>query len=187
MTNSWVDLARQSIVDPRAAAPILVGIPLERSVVPMALALIAALNGILYGLLLPASFFPGGMSAPIVLALVVGAVIWLSAWIMTFVGRMFGGEGRIEGLLRVALWLQVLRLVAQVVLSVVGLAVPSVAWMLGMAAGIWGLYMMVCFVAAAHGFESRLKAVGVMAVTFFAAVLALSVLLSALGIAPLEV
>jgi hypothetical protein len=65
--------------------------------------------------------------------------------------------------------------------------VPGLAWIVGMAAGIWGIYMMICFVAAAHGFDTRLKAVGVVGVTFVSAVLLLSVLLSAMGVAPVEV
>ncbi|WP_158585570.1 YIP1 family protein [Pseudooceanicola sediminis] len=187
MTSSWFDLARQSILNPQAAAPLLVATSLNPAVVPLTLALVAVLNGLLYGLLLPVDFFPGGFASPIVLAALVGAVVWGSAAILAVVGRMFGGTGTTTTLLRVTLWLQILRLAAQVVLSVVGMLVPALAWLIGMAAGIWGIYMMISFVAAAHGFETRLKAVGVVGVTFVSAVLVLSVLLSAMGVAPVEV
>ncbi|WP_193082476.1 YIP1 family protein [Pseudooceanicola spongiae] len=187
MTSSWLDLARQSILNPMAAAPLLVSTPLNPAVVPLTLALVAVLNGLLYGILLPVDFFSGGFASPIVLATLVGGVVWGSAAILAAVGRMFGGHGTTTTLLRVTLWLQILRLTAQVVLSVVGMIVPGLAWMVGMAAGIWGIYMMICFVAAAHGFDTRLKAVGVVGVTFVSAVLLLSVLLSAMGVAPVEV
>ncbi len=187
MTPTWIDLARQSILDPRNTAPILVDVPLDRRVLPMALLLVAVLNGLLYGLILPEGLFPPDLAVPIPMAVAMGVTVLASAGVITLVGQMFGGVGGMEQVLRVTIWLQLLRLAAQAVISLLTILVPGLAWMAALAVGVWGLYMLVCFVAAAHRFDARIKAVGVIGVTFFAAVIGLSVLLSALGIAPVEI
>ncbi|QPM89641.1 YIP1 family protein [Pseudooceanicola algae] len=184
---SWRALARQSILDPRAAAPILTGRPLPRGVLPLALALVATLNGIFFGLVLPADLYPGGLASPIPLAIMVGGLVWTSAAILAFVGQLFGGQGRTEDLLRIGIWMQFLRLGAQILLTFAELLLPGLAWMLAVVAWIWGLYMTICFTAAAHRFDTLLKAAAVLGVTFFTAVLALSVVLAVFGLAPVAV
>lgn len=187
MSTNWPELIRQSVLDPRRAAPIIVNIPLDRSAIFLGLALVACLNGIFYGLVLPMEFQMEAFASPVPLALAVGVIVWLSAAALTVVGRLFGGEGTLETLLRVGIWMQLIRLGVQVVLLFVELLSPSLAWMLAMAAWVWGIYMTITFTAAAHRFDTLLKAVGVLGVSFFGAVLALSVLLAALGVAPMEI
>ncbi|MBT9383298.1 YIP1 family protein [Pseudooceanicola sp. CBS1P-1] len=183
----WIELARQSILNPRAAAPIVAGLILPPGTLALLVALVSVLNGIFYGLFLPAGLLPGLFGQPIPMAVLFGAIFVAGAAALTGVGRLFGGTGEIRDILRVTIFLQIIRLAVQVVLIVIALLVPVLATFLGTAAGVWGLYMMICFIAAAHRMDSRVKSFGVIGVTFFAAIIALSVLLSAMGLAPMEV
>ena len=92
-----------------------------------------------------------------------------------------GGGGTLPALLRMVLFLQVIRIFAQVALLVLSVLVPPIAAIVSLAAGIWGIFMMVCFLTEAHGFDNRLKALGTLGVVFVATIVAASVLLSLVG------
>ncbi|WP_010138270.1 YIP1 family protein [Oceanicola sp. S124] len=162
MMRDWLDLARESVLNPRIGAARLLALSLPEAVAPLMLALLAVLNGIVYGLILSSVV----ALSPVLLALFSGAIIWLSAWLLSVVGQRLGGQGQWPELLRAVLWLQMLRLVAQVVLVLLSVLLPPLAGFAGMAAGVWGLYMMVCFVTEAHGFATRWKAVAALAAVF---------------------
>lgn len=162
MMQDWVELARDSVLDPRGAAARLQKVDLPDGVPMMMLALLAVLNGMLYSLLLH-GIVP---LAPVLMAVLSGGIIWVSAWLLQVVGAQFGGVGTLPRLLRVVLWLQAIRLVAQAALLLVSTAVPVLGPFLGMIAGVWGIYMTICFVAEAHRFATRWKAVWVLGVVF---------------------
>ncbi|MBR9764273.1 MAG: YIP1 family protein [Rhodobacteraceae bacterium] len=177
MMRDWLDLARESVLNPRLGAARLMLMPLPDAALPLTLALLAVLNGIVYGLILS----PVVVLSPVLLALISGAIIWLSAWLLTLVGARLGGHGQFPALLRMVLWLQAIRLVAQVALVLLSALVPPLAPMVGMAAGVWGLYMMVCFVTEAHGFPTRWKAVAALAAVFVLTLVLASLLVAMIG------
>lgn len=177
MIKPWVELAKISIVDPRRGAALVLAEPLPQAAVPLLLVLLACLNGMLYTLLLP----PTLAMSPIAMAVVSGAIIWVSAWLLTKVGGMMGGQGSLPRVLQAVLFLQCIRLAAQVALLLLSILLPPVAGMVSMVAGIWGIYMMVCFLAEAHHFDNRLKALGALGAVFVVTLVVLSVLLTLLG------
>lgn len=177
MMKDWLELMRISVIDPRRGAAELMASPWPEAATPVLLALMAVLNGILYTLILP----PGMVFSPIAMAVVAGGIIWLSAWLLTKVGQYMGGGGTLPALLRMVLFLQVIRIFAQVALLVLSVLVPPIAAIVSLAAGIWGIFMMVCFLTEAHGFDNRLKALGTLGVVFVATIVAASVLLSLVG------
>lgn len=175
--KDWLELMRLSVIDPRRGAAEVMAAPFPEAAGPLLLALLAVLNGILYTLILP----PGMVFSPIAMAVVAGVVIWLSAWLFARVGQFMGGQGDLPRLLRVVLFLQALRLIAQAALLVLGALVPPLAGMASLVAGVWGIYMMVCFLAEAHGFDNRLKALGTLGAVFVVVIVAASVLMSMVG------
>lgn len=184
--NGWLDLAWQSVIDPRAAAPVVVRVSMDPAALPLALALVSVLNGILYSLVLPAGFLPPMLSGPVALALMMAVVMVAGGGLITGLGHLFGGTGGFPVILRVLLWVQLIRLAAQVVVSAVEMISPMLALFGGTAAGVWGIYMTVCLVTEAHGFDARVKALAVLALAFVAGVLVLSILLSMAGVTPVE-
>jgi hypothetical protein len=59
--------------------------------------------------------------------------------------------------------------------------VPGLAALVVLAAAIWGVYILISFIDAAHRFDNRLKAAGVMVLAFVAMAIGLSTLLSLVG------
>lgn len=175
--REWLDLARESVVNPRTGAVRLVATPVPDQVPTLVLALVSVLNGLIYGLILS----PVLAMSPIVLALVSGGVIWASAWLLSVIGAQLGGQGSVSVLLRVVLWLQLIRLAAQFLLLVVGFVIPALAPMLSMVAGVWMLYMAVCFVSEAHGFGTRWKAVALLGAVFVVTLVLASLLVASFG------
>ncbi|WP_163850098.1 YIP1 family protein [Pseudooceanicola aestuarii] len=181
---NWVEFGKQTILDPRAAGAQLVRMHLPRDAGWSLLALLAILNGILYWALLPAEFLTAPLDGPVALTLVVGVALLLSSATLTLAGRMLGGQGDFDTLLRVTIWLQVLRLVAQIGVSLLSLALPPLAALASFAVGVWGLYIVTCLVTEAHGFSSLLRGLAVIGLSFIAAVMFLAVLLTLVGVTP---
>ncbi|PJE25836.1 hypothetical protein SAMN06297129_2369 [Pseudooceanicola antarcticus] len=169
--REWFNLARESLLDPRSGALRLLAAEIPAQVPMLVLALVSVMNGLVYGLIL----------SPILLALVSGGVIWVSAWLLSVIGAQLGGHAGVSVMLRVVLWLQLIRLAVQIALVVIGFAIPPLAPIVSMVAGIWMLYMAVCFIAAAHGFETRWKAVALLAAVFVLTLVLASLLVASVG------
>lgn len=175
--REWFNLARESLLDPRSGALRLLAAEIPAQVPMLVLALVSVMNGLVYGLILS----PVLALSPILLALVSGGVIWVSAWLLSVIGAQLGGHAGVSVMLRVVLWLQLIRLAVQIALVVIGFAIPPLAPIVSMVAGIWMLYMAVCFIAAAHGFETRWKAVALLAAVFVLTLVLASLLVASVG------
>lgn len=188
--EAFWSLVRQTLFEPRAAAHALMAMRLPQEIVWQALALLSVLYTIVYTLSLemtpPAEpsdvLVPTMFQSPLVLALSLFGGLALTVIALRAIGQALGGRGEIADLLVLVTWLQVLRLMVQVGLVVLVLGSPALAGIAILVVGVWGLYILTNFVDAAHDFDNRFKAFGVIILSVAAMAIGLSALLSLAGV-----
>jgi hypothetical protein len=115
-----------------------------------------------------------------------GALV-ITVHVLHWLGAAIGGTGSLENMLAVLVWLQGLRVMAQVVLLVLMLAVPSLAGLFGLAVAILSLWILVHFVNEAAGLDSIFKTVGVLLSAMVGVILGLSFILTITGLATMGI
>lgn len=185
-----IDLLRQTLFKPADAARRLMDMRLPTEWLWMALALMAILNAIVYTASLQlspepdasAGLMPAAFQAPILFAALLFGALALTVIALYYVGQGLGGEAAMPDILVLMTWLQVLRLLVQGAVLVLALGVPALAALVVLGAAIWGVYILISFIDAAHRFDNRFKAAGVIVLSFVAMAIGLSMLLSLIGI-----
>ena len=86
-------------------------------------------------------------------------------------------------MLALVVFLQVLRILAQLVIFVLMFVAPGISVIFSLATGIVGLWILVNFIAAAFRFPTLGRAFGTLLIAMLMIVLGLSFLLSIIGIA----
>ena len=190
MTREHVlDLLWQTLFRPREAAERLIEMRLPYDQLWMALALMAVLNSIVYSLSMQISPTPDGSAAlmpqvfqgPLLFAALLFGALALTVIALYYVGQGLGGEAAMSDILVLMTWLQVLRLLVQAAVLILALGVPALGALVVIAAAIWGVYILISFIDAAHRFDNRFKAAGVIVLSFVAMAIGLSTLLSLVG------
>ncbi|WP_136635694.1 YIP1 family protein [Pseudooceanicola onchidii] len=181
-------LALETVTNPAQAAKRVLALDVPMQAVWMGLGLVAVLNGIYYSVLLPGLAqaglaVPAMVGSPVTLTGFILVIFVLMVFLTAFSGRLLGGIGDVESVGKITVWLQMLRVVAQVVISILSLVSPLLGWLAATALGIWGIWILLNFVAQAHGFNIP-KALGTLAVMFVGLIVVMSVLSAALGLAP---
>ncbi len=180
------DLVVETVVSPASAAKVVTRFSAARPTLWTALILIAVLNGLYYGVLLPsaaaAGLVPVNMAnAPFIVTGAILLIFTVMVFLLTIMGRFLGGRGDLDAVMKITVWLQALRLLAQIIISVLSLAIPFLGSLFALAVGVGGLWVLVVFIAAAHQFET-VKGFGTLLGTFVATVFALSILSGILGL-----
>lgn len=188
----FIELGRLTLFAPRRAAAYLLGLRLTQQWLWMALVLMIVLNAIAYSLSLYLSppapqtdampFVPPAFQSPVLFALFLGGGLVVTVLAFTWVGRAMGGKARVADVLVLVTWMQLLRLVVQVLMLVLMLALPGIAALLVIVASVWGLVILVGFLDVAHGFESIGKTVVMLILSTLAMVLVLSLILGVVGV-----
>ena len=111
----------------------------------------------------------------------------ITVHVLHWLGAAIGGTGSLENMLAVLVWLQGLRVMAQVVLLVLMLAVPSLAGLFGLAVAILSLWILVHFVNEAAGLDSIFKTVGVLLSAMVGVIFGLSFILTITGLATMGI
>lgn len=190
--DHFKDLVRQTLFQPQEAARALMEMRLPRQDLWMALGLMSILNSIVYSLSLHLSppsdpsvaLMPPAFHSPILFAVFLFGALAITVIALYYVGQGLGGKpGSMDDLLVLITWLQVLRLMVQLAVLVLALAAPVLAALAVMVAAIWGVYILVGFVDAAHRFGNMFKAAGVILLSLVAMAIGLSALLSLVGVA----
>ncbi len=184
-------LAGLTFRNPQAAARWLMGQGWPISARWMALLLTVVISALM-------AFFASAMSPsgggdprvvdltrfPMVVAGMQLVAMVVAAGLMASVGRMFGGQGRFGDALLLVVWIEVLLLAVQAVQILLAFVMPAVAGLLGLAAIVLFLWLIVQFVKALHGFHSSAKVALVMVATMITAGFVLSFILAAFGLMP---
>lgn len=179
------DLVVLSLRDPRKAAEQIIGWQLNRETLWTALALAAAVNTLIFSVsvvLQPSAAMPAFFTSPLAMFVLLAGVLVVMTHGLFWTGRAIGGTGDLGDVLSLVVFLQVLRIMAQIVIFVVMFVAPGLSLMLSLATGIIGLWILVNFIAAAHRFSSMGRAIGTLLIAMAAIVLGLSFLLSIVGI-----
>ncbi len=185
-SETLIPLVQTTLRAPRAAAQHIAALPLGREVIWTALALVAALNALvisaMFAIAPPAMALPGYFQSPLILfALLVGLML-LYVHALSWVGQAMGGQGAVEPLLAAVVWLQALRLCAQLGILLLTLALPPVALLASFVVTFWGLWILLNFVAELLHLPGLLHAAAVLAGAALGVLLGLGLLLSLIGL-----
>lgn len=106
--------------------------------------------------------------------------------LITYVGGAFGGKGRFADVLWLVGWMQVVTAALLVVQIVVMLVLPFLNIPAGVASVAISIWVLVGFICAAHGFQSRVAVLIGGFMTFMIFSFILSIILLFLGFGPAE-
>lgn len=189
--DHFKDLVRKTLFQPNEAARELIEMRLPRQGLWMALALLSILNSIVYSLsqqLNPptdpsVALMPPAFHSPILFALFLFGALAITVIALHYVGQGLGGApGSMDDILVLLTWLQVLRLLVQVGVLLLVLVAPVLGAIAVIVAAVWGIYILICFVDAAHRFGNMFKAAGVIILSLVAMAVGLSAFLSLVGV-----
>lgn len=189
--SDLTQFALETLRDPRGSAAKLIAQDVPMPTLWAALALAAVLNAMLVGLnmvLFPTAVFPLPpiFMNPVVYALAMAAGSALSIFVLFWVGERMGGEGQLQDVAVVLIWLQYLRLAAQVILLVLTILMPVLALIATLAITLFSLWLVLCFLDVAHRFNSMGKSALVLVFSFMGVIFGLSMLLMLLGVSTPE-
>lgn len=186
MDVALMSLVQITLRQPREAAEHIMSMGLKRDVLWTGLLLGAALYALVMQLIMyvsePTIGLPSFASKPLVLFVIVagGLVVYVHA--LHWVARALGGSGDLWDMLSVMVWLQILRAVAQLALLMITLALPALGVLLTLVVGIWGLWIMFHFIAAAGRLPTAGHGIAVVVIAAIGLVLGLSIFLSLIGL-----
>lgn len=177
----FLELLRLTLTRPREAGERVIAMALPVRALWLALALASVLLSLAVTALLQLAPKPPGAQgqiialspayhSPLIFALVQWGQAVITVFVFYWIGRVFGGRGRMADMLAVTVWLQLVTLVMACGLFVLGLVLPALGAMVMLAALIWGLWVTASLIAAAHRFESTFTG----ALVFLAAIVALA-------------
>jgi hypothetical protein len=78
----------------------------------------------------------------------------LIAAVITWVGRLFGGTGKIAGAIALVIWFQAIMLLLFGAMLLALATIPPLALLLGIGLFVWTLWALASLVAELHGFEN---------------------------------
>jgi hypothetical protein len=188
MSSIWRELLVESLVRPRVAARRVLDLELRADMLIEAALAITCLGVILGALSIRLN--PGAvdqLSAFVIGNPLLGAAVQLVvlAVIVLFVfrvGRFFGGTGDAVGALAIVVWLDAVMVAIQMVQIVALLLFPPFATLLALAAVLWVVWAMACFVSELHGFQNTVVVVGGVILSMTVMFFGLALLLTLLGV-----
>jgi len=183
-------LIRQSLSDPQGAARRILGLDLPAPVLWQALALVVVLSAIaaqVSALVLSGPVSEGETllpfaQSPLLVGLIQGAILVIMVFAVHWIGRSFGGIGRLEDSIASVTWLQFLLVCLQVVQFGIGFLSPALSGLVGLAGIVFFFWLLTQFVMVVHQFESAAMVFVMIVVSLLAIVFALSLVLTLLGL-----
>ncbi|KPA22537.1 Yip1 domain protein [Shimia sp. SK013] len=183
MKKQLIQLFGLTIRDPAQAAQVLSNIRFDRMTGWTILALAVTLNTLVY--FLSITLFPAPvemsiplLSQPYLVWFMLGSSTVIFVFAFYWVGHSLGGRASFDTILLMVGWLQYMRLAVQVASLVLMILSPSLAQMFVMAAGLYGVWILLNYLKEAHGFETFGKAIGVIVLSAVGLTVGLSVFLS---------
>ncbi|MEP3345992.1 MAG: Yip1 family protein [Litoreibacter sp.] len=188
MFEYFLSLILLTLRSPREAAGKVLKLDLDRRSLWTVLTLTAVISSLMSELTLV--FVPTVMvaeqsplpSSPIVLALVIWALLTITALASHFIGRAFDGEGSFDESLLATIWMQVVLLAMQVVQIGLFLVAPPIALMFGWAGALYMFGVFLIFVQVLHGFKSLGGVVAGAVIGFIGIMLSLGVILAVISV-----
>ena len=116
----------------------------------------------------------------------VGALV-ITVYVLHWIGAAIGGDGSLDDMLSVLVWLQFMRVLAQAVMLVLLLLAPSIAGLFGLAVALVSLWILVHCVNEGAGLGSVFKTVGVLLSATVGIIMGLSFILTFTGLASMGI
>ncbi len=191
MTLTWRDLFVRTLREPAEAAAVILATPLSRSNIFMALVAGAALNAVITGASLQLfplpQEWPAFISNPLsYFALVAGGLL-LFAHLLTWSGRAMGGQGEVDDILKLMVWLQFVRIALQVLGLVLTVLLPLLGGLYSLVVAALSIWIVLHFIKAGHRLSSLGAAALILFVTFVGLIVGMSLFLALTGFGPLGV
>lgn len=191
--TDWIELAKTTLREPRAAARQIMAMEIGRDVVWTALLALAAINAIVLHLTLASA--PAGMQAqlpaytanPLTIFLLLAGMMVLYFHMLYWSGLSVGGKGQLYDLVALLVWLQVLRTVVQLFTLGLTFALPALAGIVSLVAAVWALWILICFVSEALNLPGIGNALMALVVSLIGVILGMGTLLALVGAAALGV
>ncbi len=185
-------LVGETLRDPQAAARRILAIGLPAQAGWLGLALVSVLALLMLRVTLLA--FGGGdemlnpagsaMRHPVGGALIQAGIVLLTAIVMAWAGRLFGGRGRFQDALFLVVWLQLVLVLVSVIQFTALLVLPPVGGIIALLSIPLFLWLLVSFTAALHGFSNLFLVLLGLIGAFLATAILLAILLTLAGIDP---
>ena len=183
--EGFLRLAWQTVLAPRDVARLLLSLRLGHEALLLALALVLVLNTLIFTVSVqvspPDPALTSLLGNPVIFMLLMGGTLGVTAIAITWTGRALGGVARIEDIGLLLIWLQALRMLVQLAVVALALVSESLAGLLVVGAAVLGVWILVQFIAEAHGFAALGKAALVLLLGVTGLVLGLSFFLTLIG------
>lgn len=190
-TASLPQLGLLTLRDPKAASEIILSWHLPKEAIWTAIGLVSVIitilstvSNMLFPVPPPLNVL---VSNPFVYFLVAAGGLIASIYVVFWTGRILGGDGRIEELTVLLLWLQAMRAAAQGAVLILLIVAPVLASFLVLFVLVATFWISLHFINAALRFQSLGKSALVLIAAALALVAGLSIFLSMLGISTVGV
>ncbi|MAC80676.1 MAG: hypothetical protein CML66_21725 [Rhodobacteraceae bacterium] len=170
---------------PAEAARQVMALNIPRQVLWLALVVVSLLNTIL--LFLPTAvlnlpvILPGILAHPIAYFVMISAGLMAMIYVMQWVGLKMGGNGTLEDVASVIIWLQALRVAVQAVALILQFVFPLFTILLSVVVGLYSLYIILHFIDQALRLKSLGRSAGVLIASVLALAIAMTLLLALVG------
>ncbi|TCL09415.1 Yip1-like protein [Shimia isoporae] len=183
MNAQLTELFWLTVRDPAQAARILCGVRLDRATGWTILALAVILNTLAYFGSIALFPVPEEVNIPLftkpfLVLTMLGSTTVIFVFAFYWVGHSLGGKAPFDTILLMLGWLQFMRLAIQIGSVVLMTLAPALSQLFVMAAGLYGLWVVLNFLKVAHDFETLGKAAAVVVMSALGLTVGLSVFLS---------
>lgn len=198
-TQAIATLTMLSLRDPAVAARFVIAAGFRRDVLWSLLLLVSIANAVLVWLSnaltgptpeqlaqMPIKI-PDIIFSPLFAFVFLAGALVITVHVLHWLGAAIGGEGGLDDMLAVLVWLQGLRVIAQIILLILMLALPSLAGLFGLAVAILSIWILVHFVNEATRLGSLFRTVGVLLSAMVGIILGLSFILTITGLATMGI
>ena len=185
-------LLAQTFYAPANAARLIAGMKLSSEAGWMALLLATIFNTVIYFanmslVTIPPDFWLPVIRSPLVylgLSFSFTAVMVIG---LQWVGRVQGGTSSLSLVAVLVAWLLTVQCLADVVFLLLLVFLPTVAGLFSMAAGLYGLWILLNFIQVAHGFARKGKAVVTIFLALIGVMMGLTLCLSVIGVSAIGI
>ncbi len=183
---AFLSLALQTIAAPRDVARLLMSANLSREALLTAFGLVIIASGLVFHVsnLLSPGPVPVMLADPIRFVILQAVVQGATIAALTGMGRIMGGTARLSDIAVLMIWLNAIRVVVLVLLSVLMMVSGLLSMLVIFAMTALGFWITLNFIDEAHGFENLFKAFGTLVLGLLAMAFALSFLLTLAGVSP---
>lgn len=186
--SNLLPLVGQTIKAPRETFAYLLRLDLPRAVLWQALLLVVVISVLLAeisNLVIAGAGDPATavmLASPLVFGIAQLALLSIMVLAIFWVGRAMGGTGGFAGGILLVTWLQFIMVCLQLLQGIAILALPPLAWLIGVGGLALFLWLLTNFIAELHGFANLGKVFAMILVTMIGFAVGLSFLLTLIGV-----